>query len=124
MPQIHIVAPGYYLHLPANVDEFRGCWLRPGGVLDLEDPYIADAVKGQEYKLVPAGEGDPQTPDPLPNERMRIVREQFLGTYKAPKTDEEEITERAENAARDEQLTDDIPEPVLTLPRAKGKKGK
>lgn len=119
MPKnIHIVIPGHYLHFPPDVDELRSCWLRPGGVLDLGDPYIAHAVKGQEYKLTPAGEGDPTEPDPITSQRMRIVRDQFMGTYVPPKTEAELARERAAGGAEAEGLTANTSEPDLTPKRS------
>ena len=58
MKKLHQVLAGKYLHLPPGLGTHDRVWLMPGGVVDLADPFIAECVKGQEYKLVAVDEGE------------------------------------------------------------------
>ena len=51
-------------------------WLAPGGVVDMSDPYMQHALKGQEHKLeaAPAGAVASPVPPVLLQEREQWLR--------------------------------------------------
>lgn len=82
MSSFQRVIAGKYLHYPSgypsrfNINGRDRIWLQPGGVVDLGDPFIEEAVKGQEYKLEP----DPKatSADALPHPKLIRLREEFM----------------------------------------------
>lgn len=54
--QLMQVRAGEILRLPDPVHGPDRLWARPGAVFDFSDPYIARAVKGQEFKFEPASD--------------------------------------------------------------------
>lgn len=93
-------------HLPPRI------WLREGGVVDVDDKFIAHAIRGQEYKLEPAPEATEATP--LTEGRMLRQREAFYGRLEAKKvpTMQERATEKAGEVSEKEPV---IPTPDLTI---------
>lgn len=84
------VMPGKFLHWPPEIDKKDKQWLGPGGVVDLEDPFNAQLVAGQEYKLEAlTGDNDPKQPTPIDHIRYRNAREEFnaKGAKRAPRED-------------------------------------
>lgn len=83
---LHRVLPGKYLHYPSGTPSTQSIggrdriWLKPDGIVDLEDPFIAECVKGQEYKLEP----DPKAKaaDPLPHPGLIRARETFMAAMR------------------------------------------
>lgn len=51
--KLYRVRSGFYLHWPKEIegDSTKKLWLGPGGVIDLDDTFVARLVVGQEYKL-------------------------------------------------------------------------
>jgi len=94
---LHKVADGKYLHWPKDVGGRDRLWAGPGGVIDLSDPWVMEAIKGQEYKLVPAEAG--LTPDELTNPQAIIRRRQRLETPK-PKEPSKDVSEAAAEIPR------------------------
>jgi hypothetical protein len=84
--ELHRVKDGMFLHLPGghpsklNVGGRDRLWLKPGGVVDLEDPFVAEAIKGQEFKLERAAKGT-KTADALPSGAMLRAREEFMAKW-------------------------------------------
>lgn len=72
---LHRVCPGKYLHWPPSIDKKDPLWLAPGGLLDLEDPFTQECVKGQEYKLEPAP--DAQVATSVSHGRFDQLRREF-----------------------------------------------
>jgi hypothetical protein len=113
--QLHEVAPGNILHIPERFDRETRVWLRAGGVLDLSDPFIAEVVKGQAYKLQPHIEG--RDPSPLPR-CIITAREKFLGTYVPPLTKAQAAKLAAEE--RSSGVSNEIEKPDVP---SRGRKG-
>lgn len=95
---LHRVAKGKVLHLPNGYPSLillggrDRLWLKEGGIVDLDDPFIAEACKGQEYKLEP----DPKAKqaDPIPHAGLLRQRDQFLAKVAgkpAPPTKSEKL---------------------------------
>lgn len=78
------VRKGDYLHYPNGMTDSGGnrCWLRPGGVLDMDDPFVAHSVKGQEYKLEPAP--DAEAPTEVRSQKLLLLRQRFEGAGSPP----------------------------------------
>jgi hypothetical protein len=62
--QLKRVAKDQTLRLPDSVHGPDRLWLHAGGVVDVDDPQVAAAVAGQEYKLEDADPHD--EPSPIP----------------------------------------------------------
>lgn len=117
MTKLHRVAEGNYLHYPFEVDADGELWLGPGGVLDMEDPYVRHAVKGQEYKLEPAPAGSVAAP--ITHTRMALLRDQFLGRAAAVPTDEESAREEGAERLDAEGGTGEIQKARVDRPTKK-----
>jgi hypothetical protein len=74
--KLHRVCPGKYLHFPPEIDKKDPLWLPPGGVLDLDDPFVAKCIVGQEYKLEP--DDTATEPTPILHTRFLNIRAAFL----------------------------------------------
>ena len=98
MSNLHVVIPGKFLHLPQEIDIERSLWLEPGGVVDLDDEFVRQCVRGQEYKLAPAGD-DVTEPSQMPSRRMQNLHAEFHGASKPKTAREGVITQGAERAA-------------------------
>lgn len=74
--KLHRVIAGKILHIPNDVSQKDRLWLHAGGVVDLDDPIMVRAVKGQEFKLEPAPELDAESISPLPDSMIGYVAKQ------------------------------------------------
>ncbi len=102
------VATGYVLHLPEQYDRDQGVWLRPGGVLDLTDRFVLDAVTPQLYKLRPVAPD--AKPAALPRELVR-ARDRFNGIIEKTITRAEAAVAKGEARAEAAGIDDGIPVP-------------
>lgn len=78
------VADGFYLHVPQHMGGQDRTWLKPGSIVDLDDPFTAEHIKGQEFKL-DAGPA-PETakgPTTVTDPRMIHLRDRWTGAAKA-----------------------------------------
>lgn len=73
---LHRVIPGRILHIPNVVSQLDRLWLREGGVVDLDDPIVLNAVEGQKYKLAPAPELTADDVSPFPDSMIGYVARQ------------------------------------------------
>lgn len=71
------VIAGKFLHVPSTIEGPDRLWLRPGGIVDVDDPGIAKCVEGQEWKLEDAPAGS--EPSPIENMRLRALVDQLRG---------------------------------------------
>lgn len=78
--KLYSVRTGYFLHFPREIERENPLWLGAGGVLDLDDPFIAQSAAGQEFKLVEAP--DALAPTPINHMRFNGLHQAFLGTVK------------------------------------------
>lgn len=104
------VCPGKFLHYPPEVERVDQAWLGPGGVIDLSDEFVAECVKGQEFKLEP--ETEKKVPDPFTSGRFVKLRDAYIAAGKAA----------AEAAPRIEpEQANDIPSPDVRPRKGKEK---
>jgi hypothetical protein len=104
------VCQGKNLFFPPSIDK-ESLWLQPGGVLDLEDPFVAECVRGQEYKLEPVT-GKAQ-PTPVSHARFQQMRETFFSAGEQKK---------AAEIKADERVLDSIPRPDVRPRKGEEKK--
>jgi len=84
---LHQVSSGWFLQMPHGIgNPHERVWLEPGGVLDLSDPYIKHAVKGQEHKLKEAPADSVVSPIP-----PVLLKERELWNNSTPATPKAEM---------------------------------
>lgn len=117
MSKLMQVAKGQMLRLPEVIHGPDRFWLNEGGVIDLDEPGIEEAVKGQEYKLIPAApEADPSPMNP------RIGSLLAARAAELAKVDPKvEATKKATARAAETGLSSGIPKPD-ERPKAKSPK--
>lgn len=95
MRGIWVVKPGFYLHVPRNVDGTDRTWQRPGGAIDCDDAFVRAHVKGQEHKLTKPPKGETIHVPALPV-RMKALQRKLEQRSKRKK----ELAPAAEAAAK------------------------
>jgi len=95
------VRDGKYLHFPFEIAKRDSLWLGPGGIIDMDDPFIAKCAAGQEYKLddAPASATISEVNHPV----FRRARAEFA--------EEQEEKKRKAEAAKENEAMASIPRP-------------
>lgn len=111
------VKPGCFVQAPDAIEGQNRTWAMGGTVLDLDDPYFRDLIRGQERKFQPADEGAKASV--ITDERITIYRRVWERQRQKKPVVRESVQEATERASQS-GLSAGIPAPD-ERPKAKAK---